>query len=251
MNDRCAHVVVPVHGAVPVLPVLMLLKGHGVFVPGEAHVRGEPMRLGDRLGAFQPTAAILHREDLARAVRPHRLDRRRVADAAARLRMQSEHGRHSILEDAQDQGARCRHNAMVLVVPGMIVAVVVAMAVMVATPAEQPNTGEVHGQAECCDRDCLGKMDRHRREQATHGLIADQDCDHCQHDRAGEARQVAQLAGAEAEPGVLGVFAGVAVSQGRQQQRTGMGAHVQPVRDQGNRAESEAAHDLQQHHRPA
>ena len=91
-------------------------------------------------------------------------------------------------------------------------------------------------------------MDGHGREQAGDRLVADQERDHRQHDGAGEASQVAQLAGAEGEAGIVRVFTGVAVGKRRQQQRAGMGAHVQPICDQRDGAERETAHDLQNHH---
>ena len=114
--------------------------------------------------------------------------------------------------------------------------------------AQQPGAGDVHGKAQAGDRDRLGEVDRHRREQAADRLIADQQRDHRQDDRAGEAGEVAELAGAEGEARIVGVPARVAVGQRRQQQGAGMGAHVQPVGDQGDRAEQQAADDLGDHH---
>ena len=82
-------------------------------------------------------------------------------------------------------------------------------------------------------------------------LPADQQRDHRQHDGAGESGEVAQLAGAEGEARIGGVPPGVAVGQRREQQRAGMRAHVQAVGDQRDRAEQQAAGDLQRHHRAA
>ena len=98
------------------------------------------------------------------------------------------------------------------------------------------------------DRDRLAKMDRHGRDEAVHRLVADQERDHRQDDRAGETGQIAQLAGAEGEAGIVRMPAGEAVGQRGQQQRAGMGAHVQPVGDQRDRAEQPAADDLGRHH---
>ena len=140
----------------------------------------------------------------------------------------------------------------VIVVMAMMMPMAVSMSVMmVATPAQQPNAGHVHGQAKDRDRDCLGKADRHGRKQAADGLVADQDGDHRQHDRAGEPGQVAQLAGAEGEAGVGRVAAGEGVGQRRQQQRARVRAHVQAVRHQRDRSEHQAAAGLQHHHRRA
>ena len=133
------------------------------------------------------------------------------------------------------------------VVMAVSVAMPVPMMVMPAA-AQQPYAGDVHGQAEHCDGDGLGELDRNGGEQARHRLVADQQRDHRQHDRAGEPGEVAELASPEREAGIVRVLAGVAVGQGRQQQGAGMGAHVHPVRDQCDGAEQQAAHDLQHHH---
>jgi len=44
------------------------------------------------------------------------------------------------------------------------------------------------------------------------------------------------------------VPAGIGIGERRQQQRAGVGAHVQAVGDQGDRAEQQAADDLRDHH---
>ena len=52
-------------------------------------------------------------------------------------------------------------------------------------------------------------MDRHRREYAADRLVADQERDHREDDGACESREIAELAGAEREVGIIGVLAGV------------------------------------------
>ena len=72
----------------------------------------------------------------------------------------------------------------------MIVVGMPSMAVSVAKPmaaAQQPDRPDVHRQTEAGDRDGLGEVDRHRREQTDHGLVADQDRDHRQNDGGREA----------------------------------------------------------------
>ena len=90
-----------------------------------------------------------------------------------------------------------------------------------------------------------------RREETADGFVADQQRDHCQDDGAGEAGEVAELAGAEGEAWIIGVPAGIGVGERREQERAGMGAHVQAVGDERDRAEQQAADDLGDHHRPA
>src|SRR5690348_13184546 len=84
---------------------------------------------------------------------------------------------------------------VVIVRMGMTMTMIVAVVMIGAT--EQPGAGDVHGEAESRNRDRLGKMDRHRLENATHRLVADQQRDHRKDDGAGETSEIAELAGAE------------------------------------------------------
>ena len=154
------------------------------------------------------------------------------------------------LEDAQHQHAGRRGDAVFSVVAVLAVPMSVDAAVVMAA-AQQPNAGDVHHQAQAGNRDRLAEADRHGGKQPRHSLEADQQRDRGQHDGAGEAGKVAQFAGAEAEPAVMGVFAGEAIGERRQQQGAGMGAHMQPVRDKGDGAEQQAAGGFGQHHAAA
>ena len=80
-------------------------------------------------------------------------------------------------------------------------------------------------------------MDGHWLEQARHRLVADQQCDHRKDDGAGEAGEIAELAGAEGEARIVDMTTRIGVGQCRKQQRAGMRAHVQPVGDQRDGAE--------------
>ena len=53
-----------------------------------------------------------------------------------------------------------------MVMPGMAVAVPVVVIVAVLAPAQEPNAGDVHDQAEHRNRDRLGEVDGHGGEQA-------------------------------------------------------------------------------------
>ena len=94
----------------------------------------------------------------------------------------------------------------------------------------------------------MGKVDRHGREQAANRLIADQQRDHRQNDRATETGEIAELAGAEGEARVVGVAAREGIGERGQEQGARVGAHVQAVGDQRNRTEQPTAGDLEQHH---
>src|SRR5258708_15390779 len=97
----------------------------------------------------------------------------------------------------------------------MTVPMTAAMIVVTAT-AEQEGAGDVDGQADAGDRDGLGKVDRHRHENPADGFIADQQGDHGEDDGAGEAREIAELAGPECETTVMGMPARVAIGECRQ-----------------------------------
>ena len=128
-------------------------------------------------------------------------------------------------------------------------AVIVTVAMTAAT--EQQHARDVHRQSEHRDGYGLVEVDADRPDQPRHRLVADEYGDHGQHHSAGEPRQIAELAGAEAEALVLGVRSRIAVSQSREQQRAGMRRHVQTVGDQRDRTEDPSAHDLRNHHHGA
>ena len=112
----------------------------------------------------------------------------------------------------------------------------VTVAVMMAA-GQQPGARDIDQEAEDRNRDRFVEADGNGIEQARNGFVADQQGDHRQDDGAAVSREIAELAGAEREIAIVRIFAGVGVSQRRQQQRTGMGRHVQAVGDQGQRAE--------------
>jgi hypothetical protein len=125
----------------------------------------------------------------------------------------------------------------------MIMAVTVMMAA-----GQQPHAGDIDDEAKDRDRDRLVEADGNRREQARNRFVADQQGNHRQNDGAAVAGQIAELAGAEGEIAIIGVFAGIGIGQRGQQQRAGMGRHVQSVGDQSQRAEQRAADDFGDHH---
>src|SRR5258708_39649841 len=99
---------------------------------------------------------------------------------------------------------------MVIVFVRMTVSVTMAVAVMLAA-AQEPCARDIYRQAETGDRDRLGKMNGYGSENAADGFIPDQQRDHGEHDRAREAGEVAELAGAECKGWIVGVFAGVSI----------------------------------------
>ena len=131
----------------------------------------------------------------------------------------------------------------------MVVAMRVIMAVTVMMSAgQQPRAGDIDRQTKHGDRDRLVEADGNRIEQPRYGFITDQQRNHRQNDGAGVSRQVAEFAGTEGETAIVGIFAGIGVSQRGQQQRSGMRRHMQSVGNKRQRAEQSAADDFGDHH---
>ena len=117
-------------------------------------------------------------------------------------RRDPEHRRHTVLEHRYVEHAGCRehpHGFVRVIVVRVPMAVAVAMPVMVAVvvpvmpAAQQPHARQVDRETEHRDRNRLAKMDRDRRQQPRNRLVADQDRDHREHDRAREPGQAPSL----------------------------------------------------------
>ena len=138
---------------------------------------------------------------------------------------------------------------MSLVVFVLMAGMRMAMSVAAMTAAtEQEHARDVDNESQHRNRNGLVEVDRNRPDQAGDGFVADEDRDHGQHDGAGEAGQISQLAGAEAETIVFGVTARVAVGQRCEQKRARVRRHMQTVGDERDRAKDQAADDLGDHH---
>jgi hypothetical protein len=80
----------------------------------------------------------------------------------------------------------------------------------------------------------FGEVKRQGLKQASEGLVGNQQRDHRQDNGAGESGEVAELAGSESETRIIHVPARVGIGERREQERSGMRAHVQPVGDEGD-----------------
>ena len=80
----------------------------------------------------------------------------------------------------------------------------VAVVVMIVFAAQQEGAEQIDAEAGTRDHDRLIEGDRHRRDQALDAFVADQQRDHGERDGAGEGGEVAELAGAEGEPRIVG-----------------------------------------------
>ena len=119
-----------------------------------------------------------------------------------------------------------------MVVP--LVRVTVTMAVMMPTAAQEPGTRDVYSQAETGNRDRLGKMDRDGCKETADGFVSDEQCNHREDNGAGEAGEIAELAGAKCEVRITGALASIRVSECREQERAGMRAHMQAIGDESD-----------------
>jgi len=175
-------------------------------------------------------------KNLPGAAGPHGLDQDgRGGGRESGFGAEPEARRNAVLEDFENRRAFWGLDPalFIVVVMGRPMTVAAPMPVRMAMLAagKQPGAGDIDQKSERGDRNRLGEMDRHRREQAADRLVADQERDHRQNEGAGKARQIAELSGAEGEARILRVAARKRIGERRQQQGAGVRAHVQPVGD--------------------
>ena len=108
----------------------------------------------------------------------------------------------------------------------------VTVAVMMPATAQEPRTCDVHNQAKAGNRDRLGEMDRDGCKDTADGFVADQQCNHRENERTAEPGEITKLAGAKREALIIGVLAGVSVSERREQKSACMRTHMQTVGDE-------------------
>src|SRR5215470_9535013 len=137
--------------------------------------------------------------------------------------------------------------ALMIVVVLMIVTMSMSM-VMVVIITQQKGAHQVDDKTQECNRNGLGEGNLDRVDKPLDRLIGNEERHHGKHDGARKGREVAELAGAEGEPMVVRIAAGIGIGERRDQQRAGVGGHVQAVGDQSDRAEPDAADDLSDHH---
>ena len=131
---------------------------------------------------------------------------------------------------------------------GIVVCVMtVLMRVSAATVAEQPGAPEVHHQADNGDRQRLAEGDGHRRAQPLESLDGDERGGQAERDGAGEAREIAELAGAEGEARVVRVAARQPVGEDADAERRDMRPHVPAIGQQREGAEHCSGDDLGDH----
>ena len=220
----------------------------------DAHVGDECMRLGNLVDRLQNAAAVDEGEHPPGPIGADGFDRNRGRRQRwSGFGPEPEARRNAVLEHVENDRAVPGLDPLRLIVVmcglrrPMIVTMAMTMAGMRAA-AQQPRAGEVDAKAKDGDRDRLGKADRRGRDETAHRFVADQKRDHRQDDGAGVAGKIAKFAGPESEARVVRVAPREGVGERRQQQCAGMGAHVQAVGDERDRAEQPAADDFGRHH---
>jgi hypothetical protein len=108
----------------------------------------------------------------------------------------------------------------------------VPVVVMMVRTLEQPGAHQIHDQPDGRDTDGLVEMNRLRGKEAMDRLPCHEQCDDRQHHGAGEASQNPHLARAKAVVRVARVTPAEMVSQGRDEERGDMRAHVPAVGQQ-------------------
>lgn len=85
-------------------------------------------------------------------------------------------------------------------------------------------------------------------QNARNRLVSYENGDHREHNGAGESGQVTKLPRAKGEPWIPCMASRITIRERRKEQRPSVGTHVQPVRDQRDGPEQQAAGDLRDHH---
>ena len=198
------------------------------------------MRLGNLAERFHVSLPEDETKHLPGSVGAHDFDGHRPAHLVGWRRQ-------TVFEQFQLQAALHRLNTPYFVFKstGMTTMAMPMVVTRRVADARQRNARDVDKQADNSDQNDLVEIDAGGGHQATYGLIADEQRDHGQHDRAGESRQISQLAFTEGEARVRCVAP--RLRQRRDQQRPGMRRHVQPACHQGYRAEHRATDDFKVH----
>ena len=146
---------------------------------------------------------------------------------------------------------------VVMLIVMMAAVMVSAGVLMTAAIPQQPGTEQIDCQAEHGDQERLVESYRNRGEQAHRALVPDQERDQGQDDGAREGGKLAELAGPEREPRVVGMRAREPVGERRDCQRGRVRGHVPAVGGECHRAVERAGDDLgdhrdrgERHHQP-
>ena len=130
----------------------------------------------------------------------------------------------------------------------MRVRVVMTVTVIVVLEAKNEHADPIHHQPQHGHDNGLVENDGHRIQQPHHAFEGHEHRKQRQQQCAGEATQRIDLAGAEAELMVAGIFSGVDIGKRRNAEGGGVRGHVQAVGQQGHGAEADAGNQLDDHH---
>src|SRR6476661_5773430 len=125
----------------------------------------------------------------------------------------------------------------------------IGVMVVIVIFTQEESTKEVDAQSDHCNRDRLIECNGYWVKKSAKALITDKQRDHRKCDGTCECSQVPELPCSEDEALVPGISTRIGVGQSGDKERTGMGRHVKPVRNKGNRTVPKAPNDLGNHHR--
>src|SRR3546814_1923600 len=95
----------------------------------------------------------------------------------------------------------------------MFVMMVVVVMMMIGTSHQQQRAHDVDQEAQYRNQRGIAEIDAHRVDQSGDGFARDTERENAEDQRRCEAGQVANLAGAETEFGIIAVFFGIARSE--------------------------------------
>ena len=122
------------------------------------------------------------------------------------------------------------------------------MMVVIGTSHQQQRAHDVDQEAQYRNQRGIAEIDAHRVDQSGDGFARDTERENAEDQRRCEAGQVANLAGAETEFGIIAVFFGIAIGGRRKAESTGMGRHVEAIGEKGHRAGDVTGNDFGDHH---
>ncbi len=167
-------------------------------------------------------------------------------EAAAEQGGDGKHGSQGIGQDMDVGRAEIVVMSMSTLAMVVVVAMIVMMVVMVA--AQKHGAQQIDQKAQNGNGRCFEECDGTRIDEAKDRLGGNAERHDAQDKRRGEAGEIADLAGAKAEPPLAGVASSQKVGDGCDRQRAGVGGHVEAIGQQSHRVEQQAGQDLADHH---
>ena len=130
----------------------------------------------------------------------------------------------------------------------MVVGMIVMPMMVVVAARQQEGAEDIHAKPNDGNQGRLAEGNLYGLEQPKDRFNPDPQGDQAQHQRRGEARQVADLACSEAEPPVRCMLLGIGISNRCDTQRASMRCHMEAIGQQRHRSGDIAGENLADHH---